>query len=391
MSRRKRFAAPFGASAFFLAVLVALVGLVGRAGAVDPAVTQHAVEYLKSQQNPGTTPATGSGAWDSSPAVEFVTSEAVLAIAEQAQSGTTWSTSQALTAVQQAQNPDGVDALPFLDLVAGGALSPGKAAKLILLVAKPLGLDPTAFDPAGNGSPVDLVNAVGSPNPDGSFGPPGAFNQTLYASLALELVNGSVPVQTVQYIRNAQKPSNGGWSFDADPGATTDADTDTTSFAVQALLAGGVAPSDPAVRNGLVYFASQQNTDGSWSAFGNVSAESTSRAILAISASGYDPNSSCWRDTVAPTKAGTPYGLPDTALAGLQHPGGSISGPGVFSATFATAQAVQGLERNWLPVTHAAAQTCATVLGPGTSPITVAGAEAAGAATPVAAQPRFTG
>jgi Prenyltransferase and squalene oxidase repeat len=379
-------------------LLTVLVGGVPRAGAVDPAVTQNAVSYLHSKQIPGTTTATtGSGAWDSSPSFEFVTSEAVLAIGEGAQTGATWSTSAALTAVQNTKNADDENPMPFLDLVAGGSLSPGKAAKLILLVAKPLGLDPTSFDPAGDGSPVNLVNAMGSGNADGSFGPPGTFNQTLFAALAKKLVDGSVPAATINYIRSKQKPSNGGWAFDADTGTTTDADVDTTSFAIQALIAGGVAVTDPAVQNGLAFIASQQNSDGSWSAFGNVSSESTSRAILAIASAGFDPNSSCWRDTVSPALAGGPYGAPDDALVGLQAGDGSIAGPGSFSPEFSTAQAVQGLERQWLPIARGAAQSCPSSSGPAsgggsaTAGTPAGSPSAAAAASGIAATPTFTG
>jgi len=377
MARVTKLVALFGA--------LALVSL-GPAGAVDPIVTQNAVAYLRSQQIAGTTPATGSGAWDTSPAFEFVSTEAVLALAEQAQTGSSWSTAEALAAIQAADNADGVDPLPFLDLVAAGVLTPGKAAKLILLVAGPLGFDPAAFDPAGDGGPVDLSAAVGAPTPDGSFGAPGFFNGTLFAALAKKLVEGSVPASTVQYIRSAQK-ADGGWSFDADPGTLTDADLDTTSFAVQALIAGGAAPTDPDVQQGLAFIASQQNADGSWSAFGSVSAEAISRALLAITAAGYDPNISCWRDTVLPSAAGTPYGSPDAALVALQAGDGSIAGPGVFSVPFATAQAVQGLERQWLPVARGAAQVCVSAGASAEDP-PVDSAVPAGA---VAARPTFTG
>jgi hypothetical protein len=204
---------------------------------------------------------------------------------------------------------------------------------------------------------------MGSGNADGSFGPATSFNQTLFAALAKKLVDGSVPAATTNYIRTKQKPANGGWAFDADTGTNTDADVDTTSLAIQALIAGGVAPADPAVQNGLAFTASQQNGDGSWSAFGNVSSESTSRAILAIASAGYDPNSSCWRDTVRPDLAGSAYGAPDSALVALQGANGSIAGPGSFSPAFSTAQAVQGLEREWLPIASAASQTCAGAPG----------------------------
>jgi hypothetical protein len=386
-------------------LLTLLVGGTLRAGAVDPAVTQDAINYIDSQQVSGTTPATGSGAWDSDPAFEFVTSEAVLAIAEGAQTGAAWSASSALTAVQSTTNTQGTSPMPFLDLVAAGSLSPGKAAKLIVLVAEPLGLDPTSFDPNGNGSPVNLVTAMGSGNADGSFGPAGAFNQTLFAALAKKLVDGSVPATTTNYIGTKQKPANGGWAFDADTGTNTDADVDTTSLAIQALIAGGVAPTEPSVQNGLAFTASQQNGDGSWSAFGNVSAEGTSRAILAIASAGYDPNSSCWRDTVRPDLAGSSYGAPDGALVALQGPDGSIQGPGSFSPAFSTAQAVQALERQWLPIDSAAPQTCTgTPRGggpgngstPGGAPTEVpagapAGSAAGSAATAVLGTPTFTG
>jgi Prenyltransferase and squalene oxidase repeat len=316
-------------------------------GAVDPAVSQRAVGYLASQQGP-------NGAWDSSPGTEFVTSDATLAVAEQAQTTTSWSAAEARA---------GLDALPegsplgFLDEVAQDALTPGKAAKLIVLVAGPTAIDPFAFDPAGDGDPVDLVAAVGAPNPDGSFGAPGLFNGTLFAALATRLVEGAVPPQTVAYIRSTQRP-DGGWSFDGDPASGVDADVDTTGLAMQALVAGGVAPGDATLQGALGYLATTANPDGTWSLFDTVSAESTSRAILAIESAGYDVSSPCWRDNARPDLAGAPYVNPEDALAALQQPDGSIAGPAVASTTFATAQAVQGLERSWLPVARSPSQSC---------------------------------
>ena len=385
---RSRTLARFIASVVVISLVPVLGGALSASPAtaptdVDPAVTAAAVDYLRSQQIGGTTPAIGSGAWDSDPAFEFVTSEAVLAIAEGAQTTPGWSASAALAAVQAADNADGVDPLPFLDLVAALPMTPGKAAKLVLLVAGPLGLDPTAFDPAGDGSPVDLMAAIGSPNPDGSFGAPGFFNGTLLAALALKLVDGSVPVETVAYVRAAQK-ANGGWSFDADPGTTTDAEIDTTSFAMQALVAGGAALDDADVREGLVFVESQRDPEGTWSAFGSVSVEAISRAILAIVADGFALETPCWRDTVDPASVATPYVSPDDVLAALQQPDGSIAGPGVFSAVFATAQAVQGLERGWLPLGADTSIECAPS-GPGSGPPPVLGD---GGATPGSATPR---
>ena len=102
---------------------------------------------------------------------------------------------------------------------------------------------------------------------------------------------------------------------------------------MQALIAGGVAQDDPAITHALAWMAAQQNADGTWSAFGDESAESTSRAVLAVTAAGYDPNSRCWRDTVFPSGVGQPFVGADSALDSLANPDGSIAGPNVFSAT----------------------------------------------------------
>ena len=58
----------------------------------------------------------------------------------------------------------------------------------------------------------------------------------------------------------------------------------------------------------------------------------------------------CWRDSVYSNGVSQPFVGADAALASLAHPDGSISGPNVFSPVYATGQAVQGIERSWLPV-----------------------------------------
>ncbi|MFN8028226.1 MAG: hypothetical protein U0W40_18245 [Acidimicrobiia bacterium] len=330
-----------------------------------------AVGYLGTQQLAGTTPATGSGAWDSDPTFAFVTPEAVLAVAEAGQTGSSWSTADALAAVQAVKNGDGQDPLAFVDLMQAAAATPGAAGKFIVLVAGPLGRDTSA-----------LAALVGDPAPNGSFDADLFFNNTLYAGLSKQVTEGSIPASTVAYVASKQKSSNGGWSYDADTGTTTDADIDTTGLALQLLLAGGTPPTDPVVQRGLAFLASQQNADGTWSFFGDESAESTSRALLAVAAAGYDVNDRCWRDTVYPAGKGAPFGGGDAALTSLANPDGSIAGPNVFSASFATAQALQGLERTWLPLVRAPAQSCVVV-----SPVEVETPVAA----PLALTPAFTG
>jgi Squalene-hopene cyclase C-terminal domain len=356
------------------ALTVALLSFSVSARAADPVAVADAVAYLSSSppQIAGTTPATGSGAWDDAPDFQFVTTEAVLAIAEAAQTGPSWSTSEALAAVEHTENPQGQNPLAFLDLVSAGSTTPGRAAKFLVLVAAPLGLDTSA-----------LATTIGDPAPDGSFAGDLYFTDTLFAALAKDLLGGSAPPATVAYIESKQQAA-GSWAYNADTTPSTDPDIDTTGLAVQALIAGGVPQSDPAVQHALAWLASQQNADGTWSFFGDPSAESTSRAVLAITAAGYDPNSRCWRDSVLPSAAGRPFVGADAALEAMAQPDGSISGPNVFSAAYATGQAVQGLERSWLPVARAADAACVAV-----SPAPPVTPTPAAVAVPVV--PRFTG
>ena len=352
------------------------------AHATDSTAVANAAAYLSASppQIAGTTPATGSGAWDSDPQFQFVTTEAVLAIAEAAQTGTSWSTSEAMDAVAATQNPQGQNPLAFLDLVKGFAATPGQAAKYVVLVGAPLGQDTAA-----------LAATIGDPNPDGSFDSDLFFNNTLMAALAKKVLTGSVPASTVAYIESKQQAA-GSWAYDATE--TTDPDIDTTGLAVQALIAGGVPQDDPVITHALAWIAAQQNADGTWSFVlgGDESAESTSRAVLAVAAAGYDPNSRCWRDTVYAAGVGQPFVGADEALVSLAHPDGSIAGPNVYSSAYATGQAVQGLERSWLPVARATDVMCAPVTPVTTTPTTSSDPAAPQVvAAAVVASPRFTG
>lgn len=350
---RVRFLSPlFGA-------LAVVLGFPSFAAAAPPDVVA-AASYLASQQVPGDDPSLGHGSWDADTGFglsEFNSSEAVLAIAEAAQTGATWSATEARAVVEATVNADGLDPLEFLDDQAELGLDAAGAGKFLLLVALPLddgasGFDPAAWDPAGDGNPVDLVGALdgGCADDPADYG---FFGQTAVAMQAKAALCGTAGPASVATIRGAQQ-ADGGWSFDGDPGGATEPDVDTTSFAISALVAGGATQDDPAVVAGLAFLAARQTASGWWDAFGSASPDSTSRATLAIAAAGYDPTTAAWRDTVLPSTAGSPYVSPDDALGTLQQPDGSIVGPGTFSAVYATAQAVQGLERSWLPVKVAA-------------------------------------
>jgi hypothetical protein len=226
-----------------------------------------------------------------------------------------------------------------------------------------------------------------------SFGP--AFSDTLYGALAKKLVCGAPPAAALATIRSAQQ-ANGGWNFLGDP-TGTDLDIDTTALAVESLVAGGANSTDPAVVAALGFLAANHQASGAWQSFGSDDPNSTSLAMLAITAAGFDVDSSCWRDTIVPPSAGTAYAGPSAWLRSQQlttppADAGRIASPndGFGVNTFATSQTVEGLLQSWLPITRAASQSCTTPVTPTvdtTSPvaggaITVSGGGFA-AATPL--------
>jgi hypothetical protein len=355
------------------------------ANAVDPASeasADAAVTWLESQQLP-------DGGFELAAFPGFETRDATLAIAEAAQTGTAWSTSEALAAVAAVKyQGSGATPLDALDGYAATITTAGAAGKTIVLSAAPLGLDPSAFDPAGDGSPVDLVALTGCDTTTES-----AFNNLLYVALAQDLACGGAQPAILDAVRTAQQ-ADGGWNFIGDP-TGTDVDLDTTALAVEVLVAAGADATDPVLADALGFFAANQQANGSWQSFGADDPNSTSLAIVGITALGFDVESPCWRDTADPSLAGTAYASPTTWLRSQQQPDGHVASPNdAFPPvnTFATSQTVEGLLQSWLPVMRADAQTCevpVTPVDPG-APIVMPGAPVV---EPVAvtATPRFTG
>ena len=104
-----------------------------------------------------------------------------------------------------------------------------------------------------------------------------------------------------------------------------------------------------------------QVATGAWQSFGVDDPNSTATAVMAITAAGFDPRFSCWRDTVSPGLAGRAYASPVTWLKTQSAPDGHIVSPNdAFPPvnTFATSQAVQALRRGWLPVVALSPTTC---------------------------------
>jgi hypothetical protein len=311
-----------------------------------------ATAWLLSQQQP-------DGGFEVAGFPGFETSDAILAIAENAQTEQTWSTAQARAAVANVVR-SGKTPLHAIDDFADGTLSAGQAAKLIVLVAKPLGYAPEAFNPQNDGTTRNLVAAMNAgTTPDGGYG---AFNATLYAAIAQKLATNAVPGNTLALIRASQEPS-GGWDFAGNPTPDgTPPDVDSTALAMQALVSAGVPANDTDLRQGLVFLAQQHRPLGAFQSFGVNDPNSTSTAIFAIVAAGYDPTLPCWRNVAVPALSGQAYISPLEWLRGKQLPDGHIASPNDSFGlnTFATAQSVQALRRGWVPVNVLAAQACPT-------------------------------
>lgn len=339
--------------------LAALLGvsLVAPPASAD-AVSQDAVDWLVDRQQP-------DGGFEVAQFPPFETPDAILAIAENAQTSTTWDETAALAAVQAVDvNGEAAGGTPLAWADAYLTANPpgaGIAAKFIVLVAGPLGLDPAAFDPAGDGDPIDLVAAMDAGKlEDGSYAA-AAINDTLYALLAHVVIEREVPADTLAYVRGAQQ-ANGGWSYTGDPGST-DIDVDTTARTVQALAAIGVPTGDAAMAAAMKFLATQHQPSGAWQFFGADDTNSTAMGLLAVVAAGWRPGSSCWRTSSSSGAPTTGYVNPAAWLRSQQISSGAPGDLGRFASpndafgpepnTFATTQAVQALLRNWLPLAPA--------------------------------------
>ncbi|MSO79262.1 MAG: hypothetical protein EXQ79_06610 [Acidimicrobiia bacterium] len=278
----------------------------------------------------------------------FETPDAVAGIAAEAQADGSWSTAEALDGVLSVETVAHETALRALDDYADGSIGVGQAAKLIVLVTNPLGLDPSLFDPeCDGGTGVDLASILGNPGTDGTYGiSTAAFNQILFAARAADALGGSIAPATVQVIRDAQRPDgsyayNGNPVDDPDPFAFDDSDVDTTAAVVLALRAAGIAPGDATLDDALAWMlaSAQRNAGtGAWQAFGSDDPNATAVAMLAL-------------HSVNPTTYATQLTAGANFLLGEQDVDGHIASPNDFFSvnTFATAQAVQALKLSTIP------------------------------------------
>lgn len=228
---------------------------------------------------------------------------------------------------------DGASPLDFLaDHVEQATEGAGTTAKLILAVVA-TGLDPDDF--AG----TDLVAALNGFYDTDSGHFQGVATDHMMAMLALANAGAEVPAGSAAWLEGVQI-EDGSWSFDGSTDAGT-GDTNSTALAIQALVAGGVAPDADAIAAALEYLHEQQNEDGGFpyvkpSDFGTeTDANSTAFVIQGLLAAGEDVAD--WaRDGTTPTEALLALQIEDSGAFNwkLEQPGPNL---------LATVQAVPAL------------------------------------------------
>lgn len=232
-------------------------------------------------------------------------------------------------------------AMDFLDQSGDeyAGTGPGQAANLVM-AAIVGGRNPREF--AGEDLIAALTAPPATPVPDSV---PGIYGDDLFdhglVLIALVAAGETVPDAALDPVRAAQA-ENGGWAFDGetDPDA---ADSNTTALIIQALVATGHG-DDPMVDRALSFLHSLQAPDGSGFAYQasdplQADANSTSLVVQALIAAGEDPSSPDWGDAMA-------------ALLRFQTSGGGFRylGGDTEANLFATVQAMPAVAGLPLPV-----------------------------------------
>ena len=282
----------------------------------------------------------------------FETPDAILALAEDSQTTSTWSTAEARAGVESAAIC-GVTALDWIDDFAEAGLEAGDAGRIVIFVAAPLGLSSTAFDPGNDGNPINLEDIMASAKDGGSYG---TFGGTLSVAIAQRLLGDPVARDTDTFIRAGQH-GDGSWDYTGDLSTETPSEINTTALAIIALVAAGAERNDAALRLGIAYRASQQQSDGGFrEAFNGDEAtnpNATALAILAITAAGFDPDDDLWRaasQTSGAAVVSAAYILPRDALRATQTGDGNYASPyDIYGLnTFATTGGIHGILANWI-------------------------------------------
>jgi hypothetical protein len=200
--------------------------------------------------------------------------------------------------------------------------------------------------PLGGMTPMDYYSPT-----SGAFGP-GASSQA-FAMLGTNALSQTVPEAAVQYLKDLSE-DDGGWAWL--PSLGSGSDTNSTSLALQALIANGEPLTASAVISGLNFLKSAQNQDGGFpydpdSEFGTASdTNSTAYVVQAIRAAGQDPLTGTW--VISDTN-------PINYLLSRQLQDGSFEWQSGFGSNLlATQQAIPALLNRAFPFQISTLETC---------------------------------
>jgi len=203
------------------------------------------------------------------------------------------------------------------------------------------GIQPSRLSTATETTKSNLVARIAELFDGTQIGEPGLLNDDIFGVLALHQAGAPQVMlrHIVDYLRGKQLP-DGGWSWNASPGAT--ADTDMTGSVIAAFCAAGVGPGDPDLDRAIDLVHSLQDpATGGFIAppesFGiGVNTDTTSWVTSGLIQCGIDPQGPEW--TTAQGKTPLDY------LVSLQRPDGHFDWTGEFAGgAFETYSAVRSL------------------------------------------------
>jgi len=291
---------------------------------IPPPAVAHALEWLRDQQNP-------DGGYGSTSS----TLETALSIG-----------SADLSAADWRKQPEYLSLMDYM-LVNGGDYSRKGAAEAGKLAS---GLvSSNGCYPYYASQPLDYYDPS-----TGKFDAQPGFH--IWGMLGTASLGETMPAQSISYLKSTIQ-SDGGWEWNTGFGS----DSNTTALAVQALIAGGEIPATTEVISGMNFLKGSQNTDGGFyysDVWGSTESEtnSTAYAVQAILAAGEDPTSGRW--VISSTN-------PISYLLNAQLPDGSFEWmPGYGSNLLATQQAIPTLLQKFNPSKMANLPNCPVLFLP---------------------------
>jgi len=163
---------------------------------------------------------------------------------------------------------------------------------------------------------------------------PGQYGGSIFsdglAILGQRAAGQRLGAEALTFLRAKQNPTDHGWSFDT--AGKYGSDSNTTAVVVQALLAAGVSPADPAIQNGFAYLKTQFANGGFFSFGSTPDPNSNELGIQAILAAGLQ-HTAPWSDMLTAAEAS----LASEQISSGPDAGAVTAGDKLFATTLAPA------------------------------------------------------